>query len=1050
MASLSDLSVTRPVFATVLSLAILIGGAIGYARLPVREYPVVETPVVSVSTELRGANADVIESQVTEPIEESVNAIAGVRTLTSTSSAGRSRVQVEFELGSDIDAAAAEVRDRVSRARGQIPDEAEEPVISKANSDGDPVVFLNLSSKTLSLLELSDVAENFFVQRLQTIEGVASVDIWGERRYAMRLWLDPARLAAVGLTPADVRDAVGAQNVELPGGRIEGDQVELTIRPMTRLASVPEFENLVLKSEGTTLVRLRDVGRVELGAQNERTVLKRDGVAMVGVVLRPLPGANSIALADEFYKRLDEIRPDVPAGIELGIGFDNTEPIRASIAEVRTTILIALLLVVLVIFVFLRDWRTTLVPILVIPVSLVGAFGVMALFGFSINVLTLLALVLAIGLVVDDAIVVLENVYARVEDGMAPREAALKGTREIFVAVIATTLALVVVFLPIIFQGGIVGALFQEFGVTIASAVVISSFAALTLTPMLASKLLKQRETQPWLYRKTEPWFERLNSGYRSSLEAFLKVRWMAFVVMAACGIGAYVLFNSLDRELAPQEDRSSLRVSANAPQGRGFAYMDAYMNELVGLVQREVPEATALISITSPGFGSSSVNSGFINIVLSKPDARERTQAEISNALQRAVKRLPGARVNVSQPATIQTSGGRGLPVQFVLQAPSLDALREAVPAFMEKANQDPAFQFARADLEFTLPELQVSVDRDRAQALGVSARDVGEALQVALSEGRFGYFLRGGKQYEIIGQLDREARNQPSDLQGIFVRTRMGASVPLGSLVTLTEAAAPPQLYRTNRFTSATISAQPAEGVSLGDAVDAMDRIADEALPEGFTTSLAGQSRDFKDSSGQIVFIFGLALILIYLVLAAQFESFRDPVTILLTVPLALVGALGALFVFGATLNVFSQIGLVMLIGLVTKNGILIVEFAGQRRLEGATIREAAEEAAVGRFRPILMTAFSTVLGTLPIALSLGGGAESRVPMGLAVIGGLVVGTALTLYVVPALFTYLAGATATPSLGQGTDAAAGDGAATGALPDVPPVRAPAEATDA
>ena len=1027
MASLYDVSVRRPVFATVLSLAILIGGFIGFQRLGVREYPIVETPVISVSTSLRGANAAVIESQVTEPIEESVNAIDGIRSITSTSNEGRSTVRVEFDLGADLDAAAADVRDRVSRARGRIPDEAEEPVISKSNADGQPVVFLNLASDQYNLLELSAIADNFFAERLQTIDGVASVDIWGDKRYAMRLWMDPAALAAYGLTPGDVQRAVQTQNVELPGGRIEGDQVELTIRPLTRISTTEEFENLILKNDGTTLVRFRDVGRVELAAQNQRTVLKRDGVAMVGVVLRPLADANAIEIVDEFHRRVADIEGDLPPGIEMGIGFDNTEPIRASVWEVRNTVFIALVLVVLVIFGFLRDWRTTVIPLLVIPVSLVGAFGVMALAGFSINVLTLLALVLAIGLVVDDAIVVLENIYAKIEAGMDPMAAAVSGTKEIYLAVIATTLALVAVFLPIIFQSGVIGALFREFGLTIAAAVVISSFAALTMTPMLSSKLLKQRETKPWLYRVTEPGFERLNRMYRRSLGAFLRVRWMAFVLMAVSSLGVWWLFTHLESELAPAEDRSQIRLFASAPQGRGFAYMDAYMDELIALLQREVPEIEALISVTSPGFGSSgSVNSAFGNLILVPPDERDRSQDEIANAVQAAVAGLPGARVNASQPATISTSSGRGSPVQLVIQAPNLEALQAALPGFMERAMQDPAFQFARADLEFTLPELQIEVDRDRAQALGIAPLDVAQALAVALSEGRFGYFIRDGEQYEIIGQLEREARKAPSDLQGIFVRSAAGQPIPLSNLVTLTESAAPPQLYRFNRFTAATVSAQPAPGVSLGDAIGAMEAIAAETLPVGFTTSLDGQSRDFRETGGSILVVFGLALVLIYLVLAAQFESFRDPITILLTVPLALLGALGALYMFGSTLNVFSQIGLVMLIGLVTKNDILIVEFATQKRAEGLPRMQAAEEAAATRFRPILMTAFSTVLGTLPIALALGSGAESRVPMGLAVIGGLVVGTFLTLYVIPALYTYIASSDAA----EGEALSHGDGA--------------------
>ena len=1051
MASLSDLSVQRPVLTTVLSVAIVLVGAVGFQRLGIREYPVVETPVISVQTSLRGANAEVIQNQVTEPIEESVNGIAGVRSLTSASQDGQSRITVEFDLGTDLDDAAAEVRDRVSRARGRIPAEADEPVVSKSNADANPVVFLNISSDSRTLLDLTDLARTFFVERLQTIEGVASVDVWGERRYAMRLTLDPTRLAAFGLGPADVRTALAEQNVELPGGRLEGDAVDLTIRPLLRLSTPADFEDLVLKSEGASLVRLRDVGSVALGAQNERQLLTRDGVPMVGVVLRPLPGANVVQIADEFYARLETIQRDLPPDVKTGIGFDNTRQVRASILEVEETILIAVLLVVLVIFAFLRDWRSTLIPVLVIPVSLVGSFAIMAAMGFSINVLTLLALVLAIGLVVDDAIVVLENIYGKIEGGMSPRQAAMEGTREIFVAVLATTLALVVVFLPIIFQGGIVGALFREFGVTLAGAVLISAFAALTLTPMLASRLLKRRDgregrpEQPWLYRKTEPFFEKLNAGYSSLLDRFLRARWLAFVVMAACAGGAYVLLGQLENELAPAEDRSQITVSAQSPQGRGFRYTQPYVAELERLVRREVPEATSVIANVGGGGGGGGSNSGRLTVNLSPPGERERSQDEIAQALQAAVKTLPGASVNIQQPPTIATASARGLPVQYVLQAPTLGALEDALPRFMDAVNASGEFAFARANLEFTQPELQVEVDRNRAQSLGISPLDVATTLQVALSEQRLGYFVREGQQYEVIAQLAPDRRASPASLRGLTVNTADGVPVPLDNLVSVREGAAPPQLSRYDRFESVTVNAQPAPGVSLGAALDAMDRIADETLPEGFTRAVTGQSRDFRESSGTLALTFGLALVLIYLVLAAQFESFRDPFIVLLTVPLALVGALGLLWATGATMNVFSQIGIVMLVGLVTKNGILIVEFARQRQEAGLSVMDAAREAAAARFRPILMTSLATVLGTVPIALALGAGAESRVPMGLAVIGGLVVGTALTLFVIPAVYTVLAG----EHRPHGDDDVplSGDGAAAGLPAGVPAVAPAAEA---
>ncbi len=1011
MASLYSISVRRPVLATVMSLGIVIAGVLGFRQLGVREYPVTETPVISVSTSLRGANAEVIQNQVTEPLEESINGIAGIRSITSSSSNGSSRISVEFEIGSDLDAVAAEVRDRVSRARGRIPEEADEPVVSKANADSQPVVFLTVSSSNRNLLDLTELAQTFFVERLQTIPGVASVSIWGEKRYAMRLYLDPTRLAAFGLTAADIRSAVTAQNVELPGGQIEGDQMTLSIRPMMRLQTVEDFENLVLKADGTTLVRMRDVGRVVLAAQNERQILKRNGVPMVGVVLQPLPGANYVEMVDEFYARLEQIRRDLPDDVQTEIGFDNTRQIRASILEVEETIAIALGLVVLIIFLFLRDWRSTLVPILVIPVSLIGAFGIMALAGFSINVLTLLALVLAIGIVVDDAIVVLENIYSQIEEGKPPRQAAIDGTKEIFVAVIATTAALVVVFLPIIFQGGVVGALFREFGLTLAGAIVISAFAALTLTPMLSARLLRKADSHTWLYRKTEPFFVWMNEGYRSSLNAFLKARWLAFVLMAACGGLIYLLYGQLESELAPAEDRSQFTVSAQLPQGTSYATTVGYMDRLTALVRNEVPEASGVNTIVGGGGGGGGTNGGRITVTLAPADERERTQTEIAQSLQRAVGRFPGASVNIQEPATISTASSRGLPVQYVIQAPSLQALQEVLPRFVAAAESTGAFAFVRANLEFTNPELQVEVDRNRAQSLGIDPIDVATTLQVALSEQRLGYFIRGGQQYEVIAQLEADRRADPSGLRGLYVRSAAGAPILLDNLITTRESAAPPQLNRFNRFESATVNAQPAPGVTLGAALDQMDVVADQVLPEGFTRTVTGQSRDFRESSGSLLFVFVLALVLIYLVLAAQFESFRDPFIILLTVPLALVGALGFLWYFEATLNVFSQIGIVMLVGLVTKNGILIVEFARQKQEHGATPLEAARAGAAARFRPILMTSAATILGVLPIALALGAGAESRVPMGLAVVGGLTVGTLLSLYVVPAIYTYLAG---------------------------------------
>ena len=1027
--SLSSLSIRRPVLATVMSLAIIIFGVIGFFFLGVREYPAVEPPVISVSTSYRGANADVIDAQITEPLEESINGIDGIRTLSSVSREGRSSITVEFNLGTDLERAANDVRDRVSRAMGTLPQDVDPPIVSKADADGQPIVFLNINSGQRDLLELSELADNVFKERLQTIPGVSRVDIWGEKQYAMRMWIDPQKLAAYNLTPLDVRNALARSNVELPSGRIEGAAVELTVRTMGRLMNEDDFNSLIVKQDGTQIVRFRDVGRAELGALNERSILKRDGRAMVGVVLRPLPGSNYIDIVDAFYERVESIKKDLPPDIELSIGFDNTEQVRKSIAEVQNTVLFAFLLVVLIIFLFLRDWRTTLIPVLVIPVSLIGAFFIMYVMGFSINVLTLLAIVLAIGIVVDDAIIVLENIYKKIEDGVEPIRAGVEGTREIFFAIIATTLALVSVFLPILFMGGLVGRLFREFGLVLAGAVVISSFVALTLTPMLSTRLLKQREGHSWFYRKTEPFFQRLTRGYSRTLTSFMQVRWKGIALMAGSAVVIVLLYNALPSELAPLEDRSSARMFASAPEGVTFEYMDAYMDGLIAMIQEEVPETNAIISVTSPGFSASgSVNSGFAFVILNEPPERDRSQQEIVTALMGRVRQMTGARVSVSQEETISVGRFGGLPVQYVLQAPNIQKLKDVIPVFLEAVGNDPTFAFADVDLKFTKPELRVTIDRERAESMGVSPLDVAQTLQLSLSEQRIGYFIRNGQQYQIIGQVERENRSSTLNLRSLYVRAGSGELVPLDNLVTVAEESSPPQLYRFNRYVSATVSAQLSAGYTVADGIEAMDRIAAEVLDESFATALTGASRDFVESSGSILFVFLLALVLIYLVLAAQFESFRDPMIILLTVPMALMGALLFLWYFDQTLNIFSQIGIVMLIGLVTKNGILIVEFANQKRADGLSIWQAAHDAAAARFRPILMTTLSTILGILPIALSLGAGAESRKPMGLAVIGGLLIGTVLTLYVIPVIYTMLTSRSERPALESA--AMTGDGA--------------------
>jgi len=1010
---LHELSIRRPVLAIVMSTVIVVFGLIAVGELPIREFPLAERPLVSVQASYPGANATVIENQITEPLEEEINSVSGIRTLRAVSREGRSTVNVEFDLGDDLDRAANDVRDRVAAAMRRLPEDAEAPTVSKADSDGDPIVFLSIRSSQRSLLELSALADNLFKSRFETIDGVGQVDIWGDKEYSMRLWLDPDALAAHGLTAIDVREAFRAANVELPTGRVEGDSIDLNIRTLSRLGDNPdEFANRVIKRDGDRVVRFRDVGYAEIGPLNERTVLRRDGVTTVGVVLRPQSGANEIAIADEFYRRLDIIKRDLPADIELAIGFDTSRFIRASIEEVVQTLLVALLLVCATIFFFLREWRTTLIPIITIPIALTGTFFVLYAAGFSINVLTLLGLVLAIGLVVDDAIVVVENIYKRVEDGEAPLRAAAAGVQEIFFAVIATTLALLAVFAPLVFLGGLTGVLFREFGVTLAAAVVISSFVALTLAPMLCSRLLKRRQQHPAFYRRTEPLFRGLADRYRGTLRGFLARPWLAPLILVAC-LGAMVLlYRSLPEELAPLEDRSILVVLGDGPEGAGFDYMFRALSKLDEKVRETIPDGLdSVITVTSPGFGASTTtNTGFSRVVLKDPAERQASQQELAQRVSTALKDLTEVNAFVRQPATINAGGSRGLPVQFVVQNSDLEKVRAIIPAFLDAAQERPEFAFSQVDLKFSQPELAIEIDRERAEAIGVSAREIVDVVQASLSGQRYGYFLKDGEQYEIIGQMRRSARDDPSDLSRLLVRASDGTLVPVDNLVTLRERSSAPVLYRFNRFPAATFSANLAPGFTLGDGVQAMREIAAEVLDETYSTDLSGQSREFEDTGSSLLFVFAFALLLIYLVLSAQFESFRDPLAIMLTVPMAITGGLLTLWYFGQTLNIFSQIGLIMLIGLVTKNGILIVEFANQRRAAGLSIADAVEEAAAARFRPILMTTFSTVLGTLPIALALGAGAQSRVPLGLAVIGGMLLGSFLSLYVVPAAYRVLA----------------------------------------
>jgi len=1008
MASLSITSINRPVLAIVMSLVIILFGIIGFSFLGVREFPSVDPPVVTVSSTYVGANSDVIESQITEPLEEAVNGVPGVRTITSVSREGRSNITVEFELGVDLEAAANDVRDKVSGALNRLPPDVDPPRVEKADADSSPIIFLTIRSDKRDLLEISNIAELYFKERLQTIPGVSSVGIWGQRRYSMRLWMDPIKLASLKLAPSDILQAVSRENVELPSGRVEGQNTELTVRTMGRLTTEDDFNNLIIKEDGDNIVRFSDVGYAKLGAENDRTILRRDGIPGCAIAIVAQPGANNIDISDRLKVKLAQIERDLPPDVSYQMSFDSTDYIRASISEVEETIIIAFCLVLAIIFLFLRDWRTTVIPIATIPISLIGAFFVMYLLGFTINVLTLLGIVLAIGLVVDDAIVVLENIYVKIEEGEDPAEAAKKGSTEIYFAVISTTVSVVAVFLPVIFLQGLTGRLFREFGLVVASSVAISAFVSLTLTPMMSAKILKRRAVQPWLYRVTEPFFNSLTAAYASSLQGFMKRRWLAFVIIAFSGGLIYYLGTTVPSELAPMEDRSEFRFQAQAQEGATFEYMDKYVQELTDFISDEVPERAGMVSVTAPGFGGSGVNSGFVRVILKDPKDRDRTQQQIVDDITGKARKYTGVRTFVTQAQTIGDRRG-GFPLQFVIQAGEIEKLKKVLPDFMAKANASPKFAFVDLDLKFNKPEINITIDRDKARNLGVNVIDIAQTLQLGLSGSRFGNFIMDGKQYQIIGQVERADRNEPLDLKTLYVKNKRGELIQMDNLVTFEELSSPPQLYRFNRYSSAKVSAQLANGVALGEGIAEMERIADEVLDESYTTSLDGASREFSESSSSIYVAFLIALAIIYLILAGQFESFKDPLIIMFTVPLALAGALISLWYFNQTLNIFSQIGIIMLIGLVTKNGILIVEFANQRKEQGKKLLEAVIEAAESRFRPILMTSLSTILGILPIALALGAGSESRVSMGIAVIGGMAFATVLTLYVIPAIYSYV-----------------------------------------
>ena len=1006
--SLSTLSIKRPVLTIVMNISIILFGIIGYTYLGVREFPSIDPAQISVRTNYTGANADIIESQITEPLEKSINQIDGIRNITSSSNQGSSSINIEFNLEKNLEEAANDVRDKVSQAIRNLPEDIDAPpVVSKADADSEPIIVMTVQSSRRSPLELSDYAENVIAERLQTIPGVSAVQIWGQKRYAMRLWIDPIKLTSYGLTVSDVRDALNRQNVELPTGKLTGANTELTVKTMGNLSTEKEFNNIILKVVGENVVHFGDVGRAVLEPENVETKMTNDGEQLVGLAVIPQPGTNYIEISDLFYEQFDQIKADLPEDLKVNIVIDNTVFIKKSILEVAETILIAIILVTLIIYLFFRDWAIALRPLLDIPVSLIATFFIMYLCGFSINVLTLLAIVLATGLVVDDGIVVTENIFKKVEEGMSPIEAAIKGSNEIFFAIISISITLAAVFLPVIFLEGFVGRLFREFGVVIGAAVLISAFVSLTLTPMLNAYLIKKgghKKTR--FYNFTEPYFIKMNKGYAGSLESFMKKKWVSFPILIVC-FGLIALFYSvLQKETAPYDDRSFVGMNITAPEGASYAYMDRFMKEIETLITDSVPEKKVSLIITSPSFGQASVNTGRVRIALTEPDERERSQKEIAQNLTQWTKQYSEARTSVSEQPTISVNRRGGFPIQYIIQAPNFEKLEEKIPEFMEEVESDPTFSMTDVNLKFNKPEISVTLDRERAQSVGVSLIDVAQTLQLSLSGQRFGYFMMSGKQYQVIGQFEEQDRDAPVDLTSAFVKNNMGELIQLDNLVTVEEQSSPPQLYHNNRFMSATVSAGLAPGNSISDGIEAMDRIKEKVLDETFTTDLGGESRDYVESSSNTLFAFGLALLLIYLILAAQFESFIDPFIIILTVPMAVAGALFSLWLFGQTWNIFSQIGTIMLIGLVTKNGILIVEFANQLREQGKSKYEAIMEASESRLRPILMTSLTIALGALPIAMSLGAASASRVGMGVVIVGGTIFSLILTLFVIPAVY--------------------------------------------
>ncbi len=1010
--SLPSLSIKKPVLAAVFSALIIIAGLVGWRYLGVREFPMTEPPVISVISFYPGASPDVIASKITKPLEESIAEANGVRTISSESREQVSVVSIEFNRGINLEDALNDVRDKVAKSKNQLPADVDPPIVEKASSPDNLVAFLEVESDTKDIKEVSHLASTTIKDRMQSIPGIQRVAIVGEHKYAMRLRFDPVKMAAYKLTAEDIRVALLKENTDLPSGRIEGNSNELSVRTLGRLSEPEEFNNMIIKQTADAVIRLKDIGFATLGEVNERNAIINEtggkNVVGVGVAIQIQRGANAIEVVNEFYKRLDQLKKEISKEYRLIVGFDFTKPVRESIKEVEETLFIAFGLVVIIIFLFLRDWRSTIIPVLAIPVSILSAFFIMYVAGFSINVLTLLGLVLAIGLVVDDAIVVLENIYKKVEEGMNPVQAAFAGSKEIYFAVISTTITLAAVFMPIIFMGGISGQLFKEFAIVVSGSVLVSAFVALTLSPMLSAYLLKKSEKPNWLYRKTEPFFIGLNRRYATVLKKFMKVRWLAWVFLLVATVLIYVTGKKLPSELAPVEDRSNMSLIAIAPEGVSFDKMKQNMIEVGKYVNDSTDGLYQTYSMVAISFIPAPAPTSFAiqSIYLKDPKERKFSIQQLYNQYGMASGKFRNILLFPYLPPTIGTRYGGGMPVQFVLQANNLEGINTVLPKFLNAARQSKKLMFVDADLKMNKPELKINIDRDKAALMGVSIQEVARTLQLSFSGQRYGYFLRNDRQYEVIGQVERINRNDIGDLRSVYVRSSNGTMISLDNLVKISEGISPAAIYRYDQYTSATVSAGLAPGVSLADGIAEMERIKKEVLGDNFKTSLSGQSRDFRESQGNINFTLILALLLIYMILAAQFESLRDPLIIMLTVPMAVTGALLSLYWFNQSLNVFSQIGIITLVGLITKNGILIVEFANHLKNAGMSKLDAAIHAAEQRFRPILMTSLAMIFGALPIAMT----HNSRQSLGIVVAGGLIFAGLLTLFIIPAVYSYLA----------------------------------------